>query len=157
MSQPICEWYTECMENTSLPKVASSVLLVCKKCERERYHRVIAHTSETSAKVACEVCGSKKTFKLAPPPGVQERKSMKKSSKGRSKQPQVSHHEVYIEMKEKFSGKEVKPYDMKKYFEVESSINHPKFGLGFVIKTNPDKIEVMFEDSFKNLVHNRTA
>lgn len=73
-----------------------------------------------------------------------------------AKQAEISHREVYCEMKEKFSSKEIKAYAMSKYFEVESPINHPKFGLGFVIKTNPDKIEVMFEGYFKNLVHNRT-
>ena len=50
-----------------LPAVAKNVLYQCKKCDAERYHRVLAHTSETSAKIECEICGSKKTFKLTKP------------------------------------------------------------------------------------------
>ena len=48
-----------------LPAVARNIHLDCKKCGVERYHVVVAHTTATSAKVKCEVCGARRTYKLA--------------------------------------------------------------------------------------------
>ena len=48
----------------SLPAVASNFHTDCKKCGQERYHRVLAHPTPTTAKLECEVCHSKKTYKL---------------------------------------------------------------------------------------------
>ncbi|MCB0363652.1 MAG: hypothetical protein KDD35_13075, partial [Bdellovibrionales bacterium] len=64
----------------TLPEVAKRVFLDCKKCDSGRYHIVLAHTSKTSAKVECEVCKSKKTFKL----GKAKKSAPSKKSKSAS-------------------------------------------------------------------------
>ncbi|MGE5084935.1 MAG: hypothetical protein ACM3MG_01440, partial [Bacillota bacterium] len=48
----------------TLPPVAKSFFAFCKKCDADRYHVVLAHTSATSAKIKCEICGSQKTYSL---------------------------------------------------------------------------------------------
>jgi hypothetical protein len=44
---------------------------------------------------------------------------------------------------------------MKKGFEVGAALDHPKFGLGFVVESNGQAIQVLFEDESRQLVHNR--
>ena len=55
------------MDDLVLPPVAKNISYYCKKCDSERYHKVIAHTSSIAAKLECEVCKSKKTYKITEP------------------------------------------------------------------------------------------
>ena len=47
------------------------------------------------------------------------------------------------------------PYNMKTAFETGAALEHPKFGLGFVIASSVQAIQVVFEDAERSLVHNR--
>lgn len=134
----------------ALPPVAKKVFLPCKKCTVNRFFTVVAHKSETSAKVQCEVCGSSKTFTLkkakkakAPKTGKPKAAS-KTSSKG-----------LYEKMFQEIGANKSKPYNVKTKFEVNNAIDHSKFGLGFVTLATPVKVEVVFADEVRSLVHNR--
>jgi hypothetical protein len=133
---------------TTLPPVASNVFTACKKCAADRYHKVLAHKTETSAQVQCEVCGAKKTFKLPKPakPKKAKKKSAAKTPAGPS----------WDSLKEEIGVDEIQPYKMSANFKAKSAINHPKFGVGFVTTSFPQKIEVVFENGPVALVHNRT-
>lgn len=140
------------MAETELPAVAKSVFLQCKKCGEERYHTVLAHTSSTSAKVKCEVCGAQKTHKFI--------STAKKKTGGRVTKPRVSkadeHRAEYEKMLAQVEGSAAQKYDMKLSFAINQKLNHPKFGVGVIRNSLPDKIEVVFADEVRNLVHNRT-
>lgn len=134
----------------SLPPVARKVFYPCKKCEVERYQVVLAHTSSKAAKLECEVCHTKNTLKM-------EDSSAKKATgkvKTGSKSTRGS-HKVRWEQLTQNSQKEPTPYNMKKAFEVESLIDHPKFGIGVVTALTDSSIQVVFEDQERSLVHNR--
>ncbi|MBX3019587.1 MAG: hypothetical protein KF767_16990 [Bdellovibrionaceae bacterium] len=136
-----------------LPAVAKSIYLECKKCEAERYHKVLAHTTATSAKVECEVCGSKKTYKL---PSA-KKAAAKKPGTGKPRVARASKAEEHKNEFEKLMGGngEAQKYNMKLKFENNAKIDHPKFGMGVVRSSLSDKIEVVFQDEVRNLVHNR--
>jgi hypothetical protein len=138
---------------TELPAVARNIHLFCKKCNVERYFVVVAHTSATSAKTKCEVCGATKTFKLEA-----AKKPAKAASKsGVKKTPRVkgpTPEEIWTSLRDS-SKSEAKPYNMKGKFEVDTAIQHPKFGLGFVRTSAIEKIEVAFQEGVRSLVHNR--
>lgn len=135
---------------TELPAVAQNVFIACKKCEAERYHKVLAHTSPTSAKVQCEVCGSKKTFKLAKPKAP--KKTRPKSKKdGKAGQMAVP---GWAALKEQLGGSG-SAYKMGDFYKINTPIEHPKFGLGFIVLATPQRIDVVFEDGQRSLVHNR--
>lgn len=138
----------------ALPAVAKTIHLDCKKCGVERFFIVVAHTSPTSAKVKCEVCGAQKTYKLP---------SAKKTASGAPKKPRVtkaaaakaSQNEEYDKLTAASSG-DAQAYNMKNAFTLQQKLNHPKFGVGFVRAVMPEKIEVLFQDEIRLLVHNRT-
>jgi hypothetical protein len=139
------------MELTQLPAVAKKIYYPCKKCECDRYHVVTAHTSLTAARLVCEVCKSKSAFKLEE---KRPRTAVPKKA-GTTKSKAKGHIARFTELREKNDSKPT-PYTMKLNFEVGAVVEHPKFGWGFVILTTGQAIQVVFEDSERSLVHNRT-
>lgn len=145
---------TDASNLTELPAVARNINLPCKKCECDRYFVVVAHTSPTSAKVKCEVCGSTKTFKLT------KEKAPKKTASGAAKRPStrkpaVDNEAVWNELKSQIGVDHILPYNMKSKYALANAINHPKFGVGFVTNATSEKIDVAFQEGGRSLVHNR--
>lgn len=144
---------------TELPAVAKTIYLECKKCEAERYHVVLAHTTATSAKVKCEVCGSTKSYKLPKAAKAKKvaapKKPLKPGAKPRvTKQSKIDDHKAEYEKLMSGPGDTVK-YNMKSSFPLHTKLDHPKFGKGVIRAAQADRIEVIFQDEIRNLVHNR--
>ena len=130
----------------TLPPVAKNVFLECKKCGVDRYLKVVTHVDDKRFKAKCEVCHSTRTHSIAAKKKTTRRKPAGKSSGG----PQA-----WLTLKEKIGDNQVQGYNMKGRFEADSAIQHPKFGLGFIVASNSQSIDVQFEDSVRSLVHNR--
>ena len=132
-------------EIKTLPAVASNFYFWCAKCEEDRYHKVLTHPTKTSAKLECEVCKKKSTFKLAD--------TKKKVTRPRKKAKSVE--DTWMELKNKSDVSKAEPYSMKKKFKSDALIDHPKFGLGVVTEVTGLAILVTFQDGERSLVHNR--
>lgn len=134
-----------------LPEVAKKVYYPCNKCETNRYQVVLAHTGPSTARLECEVCKTKNAFKMEEPklPKASRATAGKKKTKG------SSHASKWVQLRDANSGQPTS-YNMKKEFEVGAALEHPKFGLGFVVQSNIQAIQVIFEDEERSLVHNRT-
>ena len=140
-------------EKETLPPVARKVYALCKKCKTDRYHVILAHTSATAAKMQCEVCNAKSVYKL------ESAKKSKKAVDGVEGAPKVSARanasaKRWGELRDKTNGS-ANAYNMKAAFSADTSIQHPKFGLGIVVGVTPQSIQVVFEDGERSLVHNR--
>lgn len=138
------------MDMTQLPAVAKKIYYPCKKCECERYHVVTAHTGASTARLECEVCKAKSLFKLEEPKRTRSVVPKKSASKSKAS----AHVARFTELRDK-NGDKPRPYNMKTEFEVGTVLDHPKFGLGFVILVTGQAIHVVFEDEERSLVHNR--
>jgi hypothetical protein len=130
-----------------LPAVATNVLLDCKKCGSERYHKVLFHSTPSSAKVECEVCKSKKTYKVTKPKAGGKKATKRKKSV-------VTDASMWKSLEEEIGTKDAAPYNMREAFEPSTAIEHKKFGVGFVTAATTNRIEVQFQDSHRTLVHN---
>jgi len=136
----------------SLPAVAKSFYTFCKKCDTDRYHMVQSHPTSTSAKMKCEVCGKLMTWNL--PKTAAQKAAVKKEGVARKAR---STHKDQWELFMQNSAKSPElNYNLKQKFEVNTILIHPKFGKGFIKEAQQDKIEVVFEDEVKFLMHNRT-
>ncbi len=62
---------------------------------------------------------------------------------------------MYKDMEEKLGQKSKEPYRMSNEYPVNTVIEHPKFGVGFVFAVTPEKIDVAFHDGNRSLVQNR--
>jgi hypothetical protein len=145
------------MTTNTLPPVAKSFYAFCKKCDADRYHVVLAHTSASSAKIKCEICGSQKTYTL---PKAQTRTGKPLTGAAAKKREQTlssrkSSHRNEYEMLMSNEGAPTASYSMKGKFEKNTKLDHPKFGIGFIKDAMTDKIEVIFEDEVRTLIHNR--
>lgn len=153
----------EMLSVTELPPVAKSFFVFCSKCDADRYHKVLAHTSEKTAKLKCEVCGSTKKYTL---PRVQERKSnssavARRAATARLAKPKVisesvrqsAHKNEYEKLMVQETSEHI--YNTKMKFDKNVKLNHPKFGLGFIKDAFSDKIDVVFADEVRSLIHNR--
>ncbi len=136
---------------TSLPTVAKSFYTLCKKCDTDRYHMVQAHTSATQAKMKCEVCGKVMTWSL---PKTSAQKSAAKKE-GVARKARSSHRDQWELLLQTHAASPEVDYNLKAKFETNTVLKHPKFGKGFVKESQSDKIEVVFEDEVKFLMHNR--
>jgi hypothetical protein len=137
-----------------LPPVAKSIFINCKKCEAERWHLVLTHTSPTAAKVECEVCKSKKTYTLPKAAKLKTPRVVKAKATGggRSK---TAHLDEYNSLMDQLSKEPVVPYNMRATFHANARVEHPKFGVGVVRNSLHEKIEVVFKDEVRSLVHGR--
>lgn len=145
---------------TSLPAVAKSIFVFCKKCDADRYQTVLAHSTASSAKIQCEVCKAKSTWKL--PKAAKSKATGTKALAGAALKRKTAsttarknaHAEEYSSLAAS-SGGEILKYTMKTKFSNNQKLEHPKFGIGYVRTTHVDKIEVVFPDEVRMLVHNR--
>lgn len=138
-----------------LPPVAKSFHTFCKKCDADRYHRVLAHTSATSAKIECEICKSKKTYTIAKAGSSVAKKTTGTGTKKRVGVRKTSHADEFNALMLKRGAEKGLPFSIKAKFEADQKIDHPKFGPGFVKVVQLDRIDVMFEEELKTLMHNK--
>lgn len=141
------------MSELTLPPVAKSFYAHCKKCEADRYHRVLAHTTARSAKIECEICHSKKTYTLPKAGGTKTKTGVVAKRAAGARRSHTGDYEVRVQNTQ---NKDATPYSIKGKFSENEKINHAKFGIGFVLKTFDDKVEVIFSDEVKSLMQNRT-
>ncbi len=140
---------------STLPPVARSVYVFCKKCDTDRYFKVITHTSSTTAKMQCEVCKCHRNYSLG-----EEKKAAQPSVRraGKAATPSAKASKAtahWLLLKEQYKGPQAVAYTINHQFKDKQSLEHPTFGLGFVTKTLPHKIEVVFEAGIKELMHGK--
>lgn len=139
----------------SLPRVASSIYVECKKCERGgSFCRVVAHVTPSTCQTQCETCKKKKKYSLAV---AKAPRTASTSSTGvrapLGRKPTVNKN-PYDELINKF-GHTLEPYSIRNKYAKDSAIQHPKFGRGVVIESSPSKISVAFIDQIRELIHGK--
>ena len=106
--------------------VGERVEKFCAKCGEERGHVVASVTKRGAiSRVSCPQCGTRSSFKGGD--ATQRRASAKASA----------------------------PYDQKRTYRAGQSLTHPTFGEGEVTAVIEQKIDVLFPDRMRRLVHAR--
>ncbi len=142
------------------PDVANEVLAYCTSCKMDLQHVVVAMKGDRIAKVQCKTCKKEHAFKA--PKGATE-PTKKSAKKGGKKADEGASGASPIEAEwEKLmtthKAAPMKSYSMKGRFQLGDKLNHPNFGEGIVGKLiYPNKIEVIFKNDLKVLIHSGTA
>src|ERR1051326_2749386 len=115
------------MEQHQPHKVGERVEKFCEVCKEERGHVVASLTkSGHISRVSCPVCGTRSTFRVDG--GVRVRAAASPGA----------------------------PYDPARTYRTGQSMTHPVFGHGEVTEViEPQKIDVLFADRMRRLVHAR--
>jgi hypothetical protein len=145
------------MTDLTLPPVAKSFYMFCKNCDADRYHRVLAHTSSTTAKVECEVCHSRKSYSLPKSAGAAKAASTRAVNRAATSAANRArtHTGEYENRVQNQLEHQAYPYSIRASFLENQKIQHPKFGLGFVQKALADRVDVIFSDEVRTLIHNK--
>jgi uncharacterized protein YcbX len=109
-------------------------------------------------KVICKTCNRKHKYRPNLPKSRQKSSSADKTKKKRTtrarkrKDPAVIWEEAFAER----DASDAKGYAMTESFEQDDVIDHKTFGVGLVTEVRAEgKMEVMFKDGTKLLVHDR--
>jgi uncharacterized Zn finger protein len=118
--------------------VGTEIDAFCPACKNVRKHAITAMKGTRAAKTECRSCGSVHPYRKNPP----DTKAKKRS-----------------QYEDAMEGRDVTkpiPYRLNRKLNQDDVIQHKAFGVGLVIRVVSDKkIEVLFEDSSKLLVHGR--
>jgi hypothetical protein len=151
-----------------LPAVAKSFVVFCSKCEGDKFHTVITHLSPDSAKIVCDICKKKSTFKLSAQKtkgssvseATQKRLDDRGAGTGRQRSQGKSHSEshskheaLYSKLLGEVSSQPSVNYSIHQRFSLKQKLQHSKFGLGVVNRVLDDRMEVVFFDEIRLLVH----
>lgn len=138
--------------------VGKETLSHCSKCKLILAHIVVTMKSTTVPdKVQCKTCKSTQSFK---DPGAKKKKTsvnrvIKSAKKSHSKKSTETVGELWNKAINKMTESS-KDYSMKSSFQMGDVINHPTFGQGVVEKLiDNNKIEVLFQDDYRTLMHCR--
>lgn len=144
-------------ETVEMPVVGKSFYTLCKKCETDRYHTVLALPTPESAKIKCEVCGSQRTWKKTAPKKASAgpRGAAAKAKANAEAARNAAHSAEFDSLSKSLESSPETSYNMKTKFDKDTKIKHPKFGVGYIRLVQPEKIEVVFQDEVRSLVHNR--
>jgi hypothetical protein len=134
------------IEDKDRTPVAQNVVTMCTKCKTQLEHVVVSHNTEgIIERVRCHTCG--KEHKYRP----EKKNSPKKGVKTKKTDPARD----FQLLTEKFKGKQPVSYSMSGSFKADDVIDHNTFGMGIVISTSCEKIDVVFSDRSRILVCNR--
>ena len=131
--------------------VGDEIDTTCPRCKLILTH-VILYFDEHGAidGVECRTCGARHTYRSSrrgrirrPPPSP---KTVKALIEGGS----------FAQRHAQLDPRRILPYRTDPGFSDGDAIEHPRFGVGFVLRVRDDRIEVLFEDGIKVLVHGRS-
>jgi len=118
--------------------VGTEIDAYCPQCKDVKNHEITAMKGTRAAKTECRSCGSLHPYRKNPP----DTKAKKKS--------------LYEDAMEGRDVTKPIPYRLNRKLSQDDVIAHKKFGVGLVTRVVSDKkVEVLFEDSSKLLVHGR--
>ncbi len=128
--------------------IGKNVDSYCGKCKL-----VLAHTIETVVdgkikRVHCNTCQAQHAYR-ANAPGARKKAAAAASS---SAMPTVAD---YDDLLKKYDSAKAKPYAPTTQFTERDLLNHTTFGLGIVTVRRGDKIDVLFPDKPRTLIHAR--
>ena len=139
-----------------LVEVGKDLVGYCTKCRLDLGHRVIAKVEGRVERVKCLTCGSEHNYR---PRHDQPLDSPIPKTKS------VASHKVKVTPKtasdlwtswlNKSDSVDSKFYSIKEKYDVGQKIEHVSFGKGVVTQLLSNKIEVIFEEGYKILIHNR--
>lgn len=135
---------------SSIIALGDNVSAYCKNCKKVIEHVVREMKGTKPKRVQCHTCDDTHPFR-ADKPTPRKRGASVAKAKGSSPVDMS-----YASLTENRDLSHAKSYLMTLPFAVSDLINHSKFGIGLVTRVLVDrKIEVLFPDDTRMLVHDR--
>lgn len=150
--------------------VGADIHTHCTRCKGDRWHVIVAKVGSGSLsrikRVECKTCGSLHNLREAKEDRAHKRTSSgsrKKKAQTRTQAIRSAGGHVSKEPWQKLvndreaAGEERRSYNIRQTYDVGNLIDHPKFGIGVVLKIldNNQKVEIAFKEGTKLLIQGR--
>jgi hypothetical protein len=117
--------------------VGGAIDAYCSKCKSVKSHVLVALKGGRPAKTECGTCGSVHAYRKTAPDTSKKRSPFEDAMDGRDTSKAI-------------------PYKLDRKFNLSDVVKHKSFGIGLVTRVISDKkMEVLFEQSTKLLIHGR--
>lgn len=139
--------------------VANESIAYCTSCKMDLNHVIVAMKGDRIAKVQCLTCKKEHVYRAPKGATEPQQKATRSSDKATAAAGETSSSIEAEWMKLMATHRDVpmKPYNAKTQFGLGDKLNHPMFGEGIVGKLiYPNKLEVIFRDDIKILIHSGT-
>ncbi|MGE4577997.1 MAG: hypothetical protein AB7F21_00535 [Desulfuromonadales bacterium] len=124
------------MESTTM-MIGSTIKARCTKCRKNTDHTLISLAGDTPDDVQCASC--KRTHKYRAPTVTKKAITLQQNDR-----------QEWESLNTRLDHSQATEYSMTAAYKPKTQINHPRFGLGFVMRVaGTQKIEVLFEDGRK--------
>lgn len=134
-------------------KTGGEADVFCTRCKMLLAHTILAMVGERPARVKCNTCHTDRTYRAPEGTPRPRREAPEPAKPGRAGMVRESDFDRLMKGRD-FSAN--LRYSPKVTFVLESIVDHPSFGLGLVTALKgPDKVEVLFKDGPRTLVHAR--
>ena len=139
-------------------KVGKDVDSWCTRCKLMLAHTIEAVVGGKVTRVHCNTCGAQHAYRPKPPGQTAGRAPAKagatrRGAKGIAAAPKAGDYATLVQSRDKRTARR---YAVAERFRASELIDHPTFGLGLVTADKGEnKIEVLFSDGAKTLVHGR--
>ncbi|MEL6546774.1 MAG: hypothetical protein AAFQ82_19260 [Myxococcota bacterium] len=135
--------------------VGGDVDAYCTKCKMDLAHVVVAMVDGRPKRVQCKTCGSTHNYKSTSDMKASAKRAARKSTTTRSAAAKSNDYDTLMQGKDMSRAAR---YRISEEFDEGMVVDHKKFGLGLVLKNvGTEKIEVIFRDGVKTLIHARKA
>lgn len=139
-----------------MTSVGENIDAYCLKCKLLLAHLILFKVDGVVSRVKCKTCGAEHKYR-GTLPGAKKPAAVRAPGAVRAKKPvaakvTVNDAPLQWDLKSRNMPPEtaIRNYSIKETFKVNTVINHPVFGVGFVEKVVTDKsIFVLFNDSVK--------
>ncbi len=128
----------------------------CGACKLILAHTIEAMVGDSPARVHCNTCRAQHKYRPHKPgegPKKVRQRKVAASSGPRPRKARVSRYQELLNGKDMSLAKR---YSSQDSYELGDVLEHPSFGIGVTITVKGgNKIEVVFQDGVKTLVHGR--
>ncbi|MBN1559317.1 hypothetical protein JW998_03660 [candidate division KSB1 bacterium] len=134
--------------------VGDEIEAMCGACKDATVHIVEVIKANKVIRVMCKSCLNSHKFRA---PISQDEKKPKKSAAAAKTSGKSKEQRKWSRVMAKADVENPQDYAMTEKYEENDVINHTKFGVGVVAEiVDPTKMNVVFEDGVKTMVHNRS-
>lgn len=138
------------MIQASKIEIGKDVRAICTKCKAETVHVITKIVAGQIKKVFCKACNSTHMYKT--PETIKKAAAKKPTRTGSTG---IRRSRNWSTLISAVSEEQIVDYSIREDYTKVEAIRHKDFGVGVVIKVFDDnKIEVVFEQESKVLVHN---
>jgi len=131
-------------------QVGGDVDAYCTKCKMMLGHTILAMVGTKIARVRCNTCMGEHAYR-ANPPGT--RKTATKKAAGTKTAAKKVEAKPFDSLFTEESLASAQPYSPKGRFAKGDVLKHPTFGIGLVDSIRDDKIDAIFRQGPKTLIH----